>query len=130
MAKGKLGTYKGDETGRNDPKKSEITTTGSYKKAETYKKQAAEHKDPGQVGQHANVPPRTEGDAGLTLKADSRALEVLGEKRSGSDSAAHSGRKRSRLHEDHRDRNTPERPTEDVASVEHDPHVDNLAGET
>src|SRR5712671_4613154 len=40
-------------------------------------------------------------------KADSRLMQERGEKRSGSDSDAHSGRKRSRLHEDHKDENTP-----------------------
>jgi hypothetical protein len=40
-------------------------------------------------------------------KADSRLMQERGEKRSGSDSDAHSGRKRSRLHEDHKDENAP-----------------------
>ncbi len=41
-------------------------------------------------------------------KADSRLMETEGEKRSGSESDAHSGRKASRLHESHRDQNTPQ----------------------
>src|SRR6266568_137274 len=40
-------------------------------------------------------------------KADSRLMQERGEKRSGSDSDAHSGRKQSRLHEDHKDENAP-----------------------
>src|SRR5207302_8493486 len=40
-------------------------------------------------------------------KADSRLMQERGEKRSGSDSDAHSGRKRSRLHEYHKDENAP-----------------------
>ncbi len=40
-------------------------------------------------------------------KADSRLMQERGEKRSGSDSDAHSGRKKSRLHEDHQDENAP-----------------------
>jgi hypothetical protein len=40
-------------------------------------------------------------------KADSRLMQERGEKRSGSNSDAHSGRKRSRLHENHKDENKP-----------------------
>ena len=43
----------------------------------------------------------------ISKKADSRLMQEKGEKRSGSDSDAHSGRKKSRLHEDHRDENAP-----------------------
>jgi hypothetical protein len=39
-------------------------------------------------------------------KADSRLMEERGEKRSGSESDAHRGRKRSRLHEHHQDEHT------------------------
>src|SRR5260370_9398392 len=42
-----------------------------------------------------------------STKADSRLMQERGEKRSGSDSDAHSGRKRSRLHEGHKDENAP-----------------------
>jgi hypothetical protein len=48
-----------------------------------------------------------EGLSELPHKADSRALEQEGEKRSGSASNAHKHRKGSRLHEDHSDENTP-----------------------
>lgn len=47
----------------------------------------------------------------MSAKADSRLMQERGEKRSGSDSDAHSGRKRSRLHEDHRDENLPRSQT-------------------
>jgi hypothetical protein len=40
-------------------------------------------------------------------KADSRLMEERGEKRSGSESNAHHGRKQSRLHEHHQDENAP-----------------------
>jgi len=40
-------------------------------------------------------------------KADSRLMEERGEKRSGSDSNAHHGRKQSRLHEHHQYENAP-----------------------
>src|SRR5260370_41321634 len=42
-----------------------------------------------------------------STKADSRLMQERGEKRSGRDSDAHSGRKKSRLHEDHQDENAP-----------------------
>lgn len=43
----------------------------------------------------------------ISKKADSQLMQERGEKRSGSDSDAHSGRKQSRLHEDHKDENAP-----------------------
>jgi hypothetical protein len=48
-----------------------------------------------------------EGLSKLPHKADSRALEQEGEKRSGSDSNAHKHRKGSRLNEEHSDQNAP-----------------------
>ena len=50
-------------------------------------------------------------------KADSRLMEERGEKRSGSESNAHHGRKQSRLHEHHQDENAPlyDRPNADFA---------------
>ena len=50
-------------------------------------------------------------------KADSRLMEERGEKRSGSDSDAHHGRKQSRLHEHHQYENAPlyARPDADFA---------------
>lgn len=48
-------------------------------------------------------------------KADSRLMEERGEKRSGSESNAHHGRKQSRLHENHQNENAPlfDRPNAD-----------------
>jgi len=39
----------------NNPSKSEEIVTSSYKKPETYKKQAALHQDPSKTAQHAKV---------------------------------------------------------------------------
>ncbi len=61
-------------------------------------------------------------------KADSRLMEEEGEKRSGSDSDAHGGRKQSRLHENHRDQNDKQ-PTRDPAEFAQDLTTNNLAGE-
>jgi hypothetical protein len=61
-------------------------------------------------------------------RADSRLMEEEGEKRSGSDSDAHSGRKQSRLHENHRDQNNKE-PLRDPDEFVQDLTADNLAGE-
>ncbi|MDQ6660669.1 MAG: hypothetical protein M3Z24_06850 [Chloroflexota bacterium] len=91
--------------GRNNPKKSTEITTGTYKKKETYKKQAAEHKPTDKVAQHEKVPPSRNMHPGLTHEGDSRRLEAEGEKRSGSDSDAHKHRKGDKLHENHKDEN-------------------------
>ena len=61
-------------------------------------------------------------------KADSRLMEAEGEKRSGSDSDAHGGRKASRLHENHRDQNTPQN-RRDPSEVDDDLTVNNHTGE-
>lgn len=61
-------------------------------------------------------------------KADSRLMETEGEKRSGSDSDATSGRKASRQHENHRDQNTPQDKRES-AEFDDDLTANNLAGE-
>jgi predicted nucleic acid-binding Zn-ribbon protein len=61
-------------------------------------------------------------------KADSRLMEEEGEKRSGSASDAHSGRKQSRLHENHRDQND-QQSMRDPAEFEQDLTANNLAGE-
>ncbi len=55
-----------------------------------------------------------------STKAHSRIMEERGEKRSGSDSDAHSGRKQSRLHEDHTDENTPRSDTPPDADFAYD----------
>ena len=62
-------------------------------------------------------------------KADSRLMEAEGEKRSGSDSDAHSGRKASRQHENHRDENTPQ-DRRDPSEFDSDLTANNLAGST
>jgi hypothetical protein len=56
---------------------------------------------PGQKHQEATYQKK------LSKKADSRLMQESGEKRSGSHSNAHSGRKQSRLHESHKDENRP-----------------------
>lgn len=112
---------------RNNPRKSEIITTGTYKTEETRKEQIA---DPNKVGQHALLP--HEGPHGeMARKADSILQEHLGEHRDGSDSNAHSGRKQSRLHENHHDWSTPQPPpTPDPAVFDHDLHPHDAAGST
>ncbi len=70
----------------NNPSKSEEIVTGSYKKPETYKKQAALHQDPSKTTQHAKV--HNIGDTRDTAshKAESELLGQEPHKRSGSDS--------------------------------------------
>ena len=85
--------------GRNNPKKSTVITTGPYKKPETYKKEAEEHKDPDKIAQEEKVPPSFDPTAGMSHKADSRAMMLEGEKRSGSYSDASKHRKGRKLHE-------------------------------
>ena len=109
---------------RNNPGKSEVITTGTYKTEKTREEQIALHEDPNKVAQHA-LPPHEEPRGGLDRKADSRLLERLGATRDGSDSNAHHGRKQSRLHENHRDQNTPKPPAApDPAAFDRDlpPH--------
>ncbi len=60
-------------------------------------------------------------------KADSRLMEAEGEKRSGSDSDASSGRKASRQHENHRDQNTPQ-DRRDPSEFDDDLTANNVAG--
>ncbi len=61
-------------------------------------------------------------------KADSQLMAEEGEKRSGSDSDAHSGRKRDRLHENHKDQNQPQ-PFQPDVDFSHDLNPNNRAGE-
>jgi hypothetical protein len=65
----------------------------------------------------------------LSKKADSRLMQEHGEKRSGSDSDAHSGRKRSRLHEDHKDENAPLYDAQPGADFSRDLNVHDRTGE-
>jgi hypothetical protein len=65
----------------------------------------------------------------ISKKADSRLMQARGEKRSGSDSDAHSGRKKSRLHEDHRDENAPVYDTQPAADFTRDLDAHERTGE-
>jgi hypothetical protein len=65
----------------------------------------------------------------ISKKADSRLMQARGEKRSGSDSDAHSGRKKSRLHEDHRDENAPVYDTQPAADFTRDLDAHDRTGE-
>ena len=56
-------------------------------------------------------------------------MQERGEKRSGSDSDAHSGRKKSRLHEDHKDENAPLYDAEPVADFTRDLNAHDRTGE-
>ena len=107
MPKGKLGKDTGEETGRNNPAKSTEITTGTYRKASTTREEAREGDDTHKQAQDAKVPPQREGKSKLTDKANSQLREAAGERRSGSESNAHGGRKQSRLHESHRTQNSP-----------------------
>src|SRR5216684_2266571 len=62
-------------------------------------------------------------------KADSRLMQERGEKRSGSDSDAHSGRKRSRLHEGHKDENAPLYDTQPGVDFTRDLNAHDRTGE-
>ena len=131
MPRGKEGRYTGEETGHNNPRKTTPDTTGSSKRRSKnygHDEHAGEHEHSGAQAQDTKVHPRQEGLSKLTHKADSRALELEGEKRSGSASNAHKHRKGSRLHEDHRDENTP-LPLRDMeADVTEDLTANDLAG--
>lgn len=75
----------------NNPAKSEEVMTGSYKKPETYKKQAALHQDPGKTAQHAHVHHIDDTRDTASHKAESERLEQEPHKRSGSDSNQDAG---------------------------------------
>jgi hypothetical protein len=107
MPKGKLGGHTGDATGHNNPRKTTPITTGSSKKRAKNYGHGEARKRSGKPAQDAKVHPMQEGLSKLPHEADSRTLELEGERRSGSDSDANKHRKGSRLHEDHRDENTP-----------------------
>ncbi len=131
MPKGKLGGETGAATGHNNPRKTtEITTGSSKRRSKNYGRDehAGEHEHSSAQAQDAKVHPMQEGLSELPHKADSRALEQEGEKRSGSDSNASKHRKGSRLHEDHSDENLP-LPLRDLeADVDEDLTANNLAG--
>ncbi len=86
--------------GRNNPDKSTVITTGTYKKKKTSEEQAREHKNSAKLPQEAKVPPKRVMNPDVTTnREDSEKMMEEGERRSGSHSNAHSGRKNSRLHE-------------------------------
>jgi hypothetical protein len=117
-----------EQVGRNNPKKGTIITTGTYKKPETYREEALEHKNPDKIPQEEKVPPSIDLSEGRSHKADSRAVMEEGEKRSGSGSDAHKHRKGSRLHEKAQ-RQPPPHPQQNEDFDEEDLRPDNLAGE-
>jgi hypothetical protein len=113
--------------GRNQPEKSTVITTGSYKKEETYRAQALAHEPTNRRAQSAGVSPtRVIPPEVTTKKQDSRARMARGERRSGSDSNAHRGRKNSRLHETAE--RQPEARPEQVDEFIEDIRPDNFAG--
>lgn len=65
----------------------------------------------------------------ISKKADSQLMQERGEKRSGSDSDAHSGRKQSRLHEDHKDENAPLYDAQPTADYTRDLNAHDRTGE-
>jgi hypothetical protein len=73
--------------GHNNPSKSQQITTGSYKKPETYARQAAEHKDPHQQPQAQENPWNEDIRDEVTTQCSTRARDsdITGG-RSGSDS--------------------------------------------
>jgi len=65
----------------------------------------------------------------MSKKADSQLMQERGEKRSGSESDAHSGRKQSRLHEDHKDENAPLYDAQPAADFTRDLNAHDRTGE-
>jgi hypothetical protein len=114
--------------GRNNPKKSTVITSGTYKKPETYRQQAIAHENPEPLPQEAKAPPSRDPSEGRTRLADSQAMAEQGEKRSGSDSDANKHRKGGRLHEDRTSQNTP-RPQPTDTDFDQDLRPENQAGE-
>ena len=78
-------------TSRNNPSKSQVITTGTYKKRATYKKQAALHQDPGKRAQAAKPIAHPDARELLTHEANSQERALDRTTRSGSDSDASSG---------------------------------------
>ena len=129
MAKRNQNRPSEERVGRNNPKKSTVITTGTYKKPETYQQQELEHEDAHKIAQEAKVPPQRDSHPGLTHQADSQLMAEEGEKRSGSDSNAHKHRKSSRLHESKKELNRPQPHHDDDNDFAYDLNPDNLAGE-
>lgn len=70
----------------NHPNQSQEIVTGSYKKPEAYKKQAALHQDPGKEGQHSKPHHVDDMRDNITHEANSDLLTQEPHARSGSDS--------------------------------------------
>ncbi|HLH23040.1 MAG TPA: hypothetical protein VK066_10985 [Chloroflexota bacterium] len=94
----KQGQHNGDardsdkSRGHNNPSQSQVITTGTYKKKETYAREAREHKNPAPVAQRQ----RNEGDPDTrnkpSIAGSTRArASSLRSGRSGSDSNADAG---------------------------------------
>lgn len=116
-----------EQVGRNNPRKSTVITTGTVRKQETVRKEAAEHKDTGKIPQEEKVPATFDPTEGRSQKAESQVMIEEGETRSGSDSNASSHRKGSRLHDKAERQPAPHpRQTDDFTE---DLRPDNLAGE-
>jgi len=114
--------------GRNNPQKSTMTSTGGYKKEETYRAQALAHENPARAVPMAGVSPRRVIPPEVaTRKQDSQAMMARGVRRSGSDSNAHKPRKGSRLHESAERQPSPH-PVREDNFVEEDLRPDNFAG--
>jgi hypothetical protein len=77
-------------SGHNNPSQSQEITTGSYKKHETYEKQAREHKNTEPVGQHQDNTWNEDLRDEVTIRGSTRARNPSSG-RSGSDSNADSG---------------------------------------
>ena len=78
--------------GRNNPSKSQTITTGSYKKQETYKRQAAEGKATNKQAQAAKGGWNDDTRDKVTVQGSPRARDSdISSGRSGSDSNADTG---------------------------------------
>ena len=129
MPKRHQNRYAREQVGRNNPKKSTVITTGTPRKKETVRKEAAEHKDTGKIPQEAKVPATFDPTEGRTKKADSQAMIEEGELRSGSDSNASNPRKGSRIHDSGKDERQPDPHPRQIDEFTDDLRPDNLAGE-
>lgn len=86
--------------GHNNPEKTTVIRTGTYKKKETYEKEARRHENPAKRPPPIKVPPKRVPHPEVTTKKQNSQIRLQeGEHRSGSDSNAHRPRKQSRLRE-------------------------------
>jgi len=121
----KSGQRQTDKPGRNNPTKSQDMTTGTEKSAETYRKQAAEHDDPGKAPPVTKAP-HAGPHEGYTLEQVSRLRMQERETRSGSDSNAHSSRKERTVHGTEHRQSTAAQSQQDF---DRDLHPNFLAGQ-